>query len=101
MNPEARRSVFRTLHGLTAMGVETGSSSLTGDYDPWLPDEAYMAEGGRVRFEVDPSLVCGVEIRSGGRSLAWNLEDYLDEMEQRLLAAIGKGSVGDETEISL
>jgi len=101
MNPEARRTVFRALHGLTELGLEPESFSLTGDHDPRLPDDADMAEGGRVHFEVDSSLVCGIEIRSGGRSLAWNLEDYLDEMEQRLLAAIGKGSVGDETEISL
>lgn len=101
MSPEARRTVFRALHGLTEMGVKTGSSSIKEDHDQRLPNEADMVGGGGVRFEVDPSLVCGIEIRSGGRSLAWNLEDYLDEVEQRLLAAIGKGSVGDETEISL
>jgi F-type H+-transporting ATPase subunit b len=100
MNPEARKSVFRTLHGLTVIGVETGSTFVGGTRDLRLPDEADMAEGGGVRFEVDASLVCGIEIRSGGRSLAWNLADYLDEMEQRLLAAIGKGRFEGEAEIS-
>ncbi len=46
MNPEARRTVFRALHGLTEMGVETGSSSIKEDHDQRLPDEADMAEGG-------------------------------------------------------
>ena len=76
MNPEARRSVFRTL---TMLGV--------------VPDRSE-----EVLFELDPSLVCGIEIHSGGRSLAWNMEEYLDEMEQRLLEAIGRSSLGGNTE---
>ncbi len=58
------------------MGVETG-------------------ESGGVRFEVDQSLACGIEILSGGRSLSWNMEEYLDEMERRLLEAVGKTQDGD------
>lgn len=76
MNPEARRSVLRTL---TMLGV-----------DPERSEE--------VRFDLDPSLVCGIEIHSGGRSLAWNMDDYLDEMEQRLLEAIGRSPLGSNTE---
>lgn len=45
-----------------------------------------------LRFETVPSLICGVEIFSGGRSLAWNLEEYLDGMEERLVEAMGKDS---------
>ncbi|MGA7826523.1 MAG: hypothetical protein WCA04_02620 [Geobacteraceae bacterium] len=48
----------------------------------------------RVKFEVDPSLICGIEVRSGGRSLAWNIEEYLDEMEQRLLESISTSTSG-------
>jgi len=43
-------------------------------------------------FETGPSLVCGVEILAGGRSLAWNLEEHLDGLEERLLDALGKSS---------
>ena len=43
-----------------------------------------------LRFEVEPALLCGVEIVAGGRSLAWNLEDYLDELEEKLGEAMGK-----------
>jgi len=100
MNTEERRTVFRLLHGLTEVGVKAGSSSNSGDHDHRLPDELDMVAAGGVRFEVDPSLVCGIEIRSGGRALAWNLEEYLDELEQRLLEAIEKGSSKSETGIS-
>lgn len=45
-----------------------------------------------LRFEVEPSLVCGVEILAGGRSLAWNLQEHLDDLEERLDEALGKSS---------
>jgi F-type H+-transporting ATPase subunit b len=49
-----------------------------------------LTGGVALRFEVEPSLVCGVEIGAGGRSLAWNLEDYLDDLEEKLGEAMGK-----------
>lgn len=100
MNQAARKTIFATLHDLTVVGAETGSFSGNEDSGPWVPVEADVAGSAGVRFEVDPALVCGIEIVSGGRSLAWNLEDYLDEMEQRLLEAIGKGSGGGGKHIS-
>ncbi|MHC1698061.1 MAG: hypothetical protein AB9919_08435 [Geobacteraceae bacterium] len=99
MNSEARKTIFGTLHDLTVVAAEMEGYSGSGNHDPRLPVEANAAGSGGVRFEVDPALVCGIEIVSGGRSLAWNLEEYLDEMEQRLLEAIGKGSAGGEKEI--
>ncbi len=45
-----------------------------------------------IRFETEPSLVCGVKIVSGGRSLAWNMEEHIDGLEERLLDALGKSS---------
>jgi F-type H+-transporting ATPase subunit b len=45
-----------------------------------------------LHFEVEPSLICGVEILAGGRSLAWNLEDYLGSLEEKLVEAVGKGA---------
>jgi F-type H+-transporting ATPase subunit b len=100
MNQDARETTFRVLHDLTVAAAERGVYSGSGDHDPRLPVEADLAGSGGVRFEVDPALVCGIEIVSGGRSLAWNLGDYLDELEQRLLEAIGKGSGGGGKEIS-
>ncbi len=46
-----------------------------------------------LRFETEPSLVCGVEILTGGRSLAWNMGEHLDGLEERLLDALGKSAV--------
>lgn len=43
----------------------------------------------KVHFVLDADLLCGIELRVGGRSMAWNLAAYLDGLEQRLLAATG------------
>jgi F-type H+-transporting ATPase subunit b len=51
-----------------------------------------LTDAATLRFEVEPSLVCGVEIFAGGRSLAWNLEEHLEDLEEKLVEAMGKGS---------
>jgi F-type H+-transporting ATPase subunit b len=50
-----------------------------------------LTDAANLRFEVEPSLVCGVEILAGGRSLAWNLEKHLDDLEERLVETMEKG----------
>lgn len=49
-----------------------------------------LTDAAELRFEVEPSLICGVEILAGGRSLAWNLENYLYDLEEKLAEAMGK-----------
>lgn len=66
LTPEGRAAMVRALHSLT---------------DAAAP-----------RFEVEPSLVCGIEILAGGRSLGWNLEEYLAGLEERLVEAMERGS---------
>jgi F-type H+-transporting ATPase subunit b len=51
-----------------------------------------LTDAATLRFEVETSLLCGVEILAGGRSLAWNLEEHLDALEERLVEAMGKGT---------
>jgi F-type H+-transporting ATPase subunit b len=38
----------------------------------------------QVRFEPADDVLCGIEIRAGGQSLAWSLEGYLEALERRL-----------------
>ena len=57
-----------------------------------------------LRFEVDTGLICGLDLRAGGRRLAWNAEQYVTELEDELrrqLAAeepesVGAGEAGSE-----
>jgi F-type H+-transporting ATPase subunit b len=70
MSTEARRKVIRILESLDAY---TGS----------------------VRFEVEPTLICGIDIRAGGRSLAWNLEEHLGDVEDMLVEKMVDAVTGE------
>jgi len=39
-------------------------------------------------FETDDDLLCGIELTVGDRKIGWNVEDYLDDFEERLKEAI-------------
>jgi F-type H+-transporting ATPase subunit b len=43
-----------------------------------------------VRFEQNPSLMCGIEVEIRNRRIAWSLRDYLAGLEQELDAAISQ-----------
>jgi F-type H+-transporting ATPase subunit b len=47
-----------------------------------------------VTYELADDVVCGVEIRAGGESLAWSLEGYLDTLERRLADGLGERAAG-------
>jgi F-type H+-transporting ATPase subunit b len=51
-----------------------------------------------VTYELADDVVCGVEIRAGGESLAWSLEGYLDMLERRLADGFGEGAAGRKGE---
>lgn len=41
-----------------------------------------------LHFEIDPALICGVELIAGNHKLAWNLDDYLQALEQAFSVAL-------------
>ncbi|MDL1968649.1 MAG: F0F1 ATP synthase subunit B [Deltaproteobacteria bacterium] len=41
-----------------------------------------------VRFEISPDLICGIELKFSGRRISWNVADYLETLEESLLAAL-------------
>jgi F-type H+-transporting ATPase subunit b len=43
-----------------------------------------LAPERRVRFDHDPDLVLGIELRNDGTAVAWNADDYLDRMATSL-----------------
>ena len=34
-----------------------------------------------LRFETDPDVVCGIELRSGGLKVAWSIADHLTSLQ--------------------
>lgn len=57
--------------------------------------ESLDADTGTVRFEVEPSLICGIDMRAGGRSLAWNLEEHLGDLEDLLVEKMADSVPGE------
>jgi len=41
-----------------------------------------------VKFEVSPDLICGIELKIQGTRISWNVDDYLETLEESLLAAL-------------
>lgn len=37
-----------------------------------------------VHYALEPGLLCGLELRAGGHRLAWNAEDYLQDLQERM-----------------
>ena len=44
--------------------------------------------GNSVQVDVNQDLIFGVELQAGGQFLAWNVKDYLQQLEEQLSAAI-------------
>jgi F-type H+-transporting ATPase subunit b len=53
-----------------------------------------LGDAVEVAYEQAGDVVCGVEIRGGGQSLAWSLQDYLDALERRVAAGLGELAAG-------
>lgn len=53
-----------------------------------------------VTYELADDVVCGVEIRAGGESLAWSLESYVDALERRLADGLSERAAGRKVEAS-
>lgn len=51
-----------------------------------LQQQMQQAQPLDVQFEINPHLICGIELRVPGCKLAWSLENYLDRLEERLAA---------------
>jgi F-type H+-transporting ATPase subunit b len=52
--------------------------------------DATVGPGLDLRFEVVPTLLCGVELRAGGHALAWTFDEYVETLDAALAEALGK-----------
>jgi len=40
-----------------------------------------------INFKVSPDLICGIETRTEGKKISWNIKNYLDGLEEQLKKA--------------
>jgi len=49
--------------------------------------EEMIGDKVKIDFQVLPELICGIETRSEGKKISWNIENYLDGLEEQLKKA--------------
>ena len=62
---------------------------LTDDDQAALTDEVRRSTGAaNVRFEVDPNLICGIELVADDHKLQWSVDGYLDTLQHSIQSAL-------------
>ena len=52
--------------------------------------QAQLVDDMDIHFETSSDLMCGLELKAGGCKVAWSLEDYLEDLEERLSEVLGE-----------
>jgi F-type H+-transporting ATPase subunit b len=53
-------------------------------------------DGIEVDYERAPDLVCGIELQTDGRRIAWSVKDYIDQLEENVFHALEQTAQPDE-----
>jgi len=68
----------------TAFSLTTDAKQALAQRIPNKPAEA------AVTFEVDPELICGIELVVGDHKLQWNVDNYLESLERSITSALAQ-----------
>ncbi len=89
-------------------GLEADEARVATAFEPTDAQKDRIRQAVRDRweaidFETDPELVCGVELRAGGRRIAWSVRDYIEQLEARVddlleERALKKGEAAEDDE---
>jgi len=65
------------------------SFQLTGEKESEIRKilEKIIGDKVEINFKVSPKLICGIETRTEGKKISWNIENYLDGLEEQLKKA--------------
>jgi len=58
---------------------------------------AYIADGIDITFKTSPDILCGIELKTNGYVIGWNLNNYLKTLEEETSKAIEEG-IGSKSE---
>ena len=48
----------------------------------------HMLGAGGAQFSTSPELIAGIELQAGERALSWNLDSYLETLDERFTAVL-------------
>lgn len=68
------------------------SFELNGEARNRVKDAVLAAADGEpdLSFKTDRTLICGLELRAGGRSIGWSVSEYLDDLERQFLDVLAE-----------
>ena len=49
----------------------------------------HLIPDAEIRFERSEDSLCGIRLSAGGRTIPWNLEDYISDLEEQLIRPLG------------
>lgn len=90
MAPAEMARISQSVH--TSNGEFTIRSAFEIPQELWSEIEETVREqfsiDSELGYEVEPGLICGIELKSQGQKVAWSLASYLESLEQNLSEAI-------------
>lgn len=77
----------------TAFAVSpAGQTSLSDEISQCISAET-------VHFEVDPELICGIELIAGDHKLQWNVDNYLESLQRSITTALDQQSLSTRSQL--
>lgn len=92
LSPEGRRELTDAM-AAEGKGLVVATAWELPEADRDLAAQAvkrHLAGEAEIRFEADPELTCGIELRGGGRQVSWTVESYVDGIRQQLAEAVDR-----------
>lgn len=86
LDGEARQSLLERLDGSDDTILIRTSSELNGDARQRVREavKEQLTNTRELIFETSPDLICGIELHAPGYKVAWSIENYLSNLEDRL-----------------
>lgn len=86
----ARNEIVQSLEGSRQAIVVRTSFEMPQDQRQPLIDllQEQFGSQNRIWFNTSPAPICGIEVKLAGHEIAWSLDDYLQNLEESLFAAI-------------
>jgi F-type H+-transporting ATPase subunit b len=76
---ESTEKSKKGLHIMSAFEIPSGyKKEITREIHKSLENDA------EVRYDISPNLICGIELKTNGDIIAWNLDDYLRMLEEEI-----------------
>lgn len=94
LDPEQREAIIATIRDSDdEVEVRTAFALGTQAREELVATLSEHAGGDvKVRFDTDPQLICGIELRAHSHRLAWSLDSYLEGLEARVFEALDESA---------